>query len=526
MTAETGSRSALRAHAVETGTIGVSLLFYLAVSLWRLDVVPPLYGDESWESSAAWKLATQGTFGTDMFAGFYGMEEHYYDFLPLHPLMLAAAFRLLGLGLFQARLVSVTMGFFVLLLTYALGRRLFGWRVAALAVAFLVAVRLAGTTRYVTTGIPLIDVARIARYDIVVPVFGLASLYVYLFARDRAASLGYIAAGLLAGLAGLAHLYGVFWVFALAALALFDRAGVRSIGQMALGFVIPWLPYVAFVLAHPGDWLGQTRHYAPRFDLLNPHWYWKNLLQEPRRYGPGLGPPGWSYLARPGFWMTLALLPASLLALARRGLFAGDATARAVALPAVVLGILFALLLHEKLAYYALTLWPLGALAVAWGGLSLWRRVERLWLRGAIVAALVAVAIESGTRIAALHAAGTAATRHDRFLARVRAHVPAGSRVLGLQDWWLGFHDLDYRAWPVPLMKSSPEFWSPPLTIEGALEEIGPQVILIDSRMRADLEGNPRGTAVYGWMREHEYRQVASVTDATYGTMEIYRRER
>jgi 4-amino-4-deoxy-L-arabinose transferase-like glycosyltransferase len=522
----TGCHFDLRARAAEIGTVGALLAFYLVVSLYRLDTVPPAYGDEMWESSVAWMLATRGTFGSDMFTGFYGMEAHYYDFLPLHPVLLAATYRLFGLGLFQARLVSVAMGFLVLLLTHALGRRLFGWRVGALAVAFLVLVRLAGTTRYVTMGIPLLDVARIARYDIVVPVLGLASLHMYLSARRGAAGLGHVIAGLLAGLAGLAHLYGAFWILALAVLALCDRAATRTIGQLALGFAIPWLPYAAFVLAHPGDWLGQTRHYAPRFDLLNPRWYWSNLVAEPRRYGPGLGSPGWAYLTRPGFWMTLVLLPASVFALARRGLARDDPAARALAIPLLVLGTLFAVLLHEKLAYYALTIWPLGALAVAWGGLTLWRRAHRGWVRGAIIALLAAVAVEGATRIGVLWSSGATATRHDQFLARVRAHVPDGSRVLGLHDWWMAFHDLDYRAWPVILWKSTPEIWSPPLTVAGTLDEMDPDVILIDSGMRAFFDGNPKGPAVYGWMRDNRYREVASLTDPTYGTMHIYRRER
>ena len=86
------------------------LLLYWAVSLHQLDVTPPVYEDEPWQASTGWKLATDGVFGSDLFSGLYGMESRYYGFLPVFPLLLAGTFRLVGLGLFQARLAAVVMG--------------------------------------------------------------------------------------------------------------------------------------------------------------------------------------------------------------------------------------------------------------------------------------------------------------------------------------------------------------------------------------------------------------------------------
>ncbi len=523
------------------------LLLYWAVSLGNLTVVPPVHEDEPWQASTGWKLATQGVFGSDVFAGFYGMEHHYYGFMPLHPMLLAVTFRIAGLGLFQDRFEPVAMGLLTLALTYALGRRLFGPGVGLLAVALLLFVRFTAVTRSQVSGILLLDTARIARYDMVVPVFGLASLHVYWSAARRPATARFLLAGFLAGLSGLSHVYGVFWIIVLGALrvGVWNSAGRRQLAAMAAGFAVPWLAYAMYVLRDVPDWIGQTRDYAPRFDLLNPLWYVSNLLREPRRYSPGLGPVGWHYLLRPGLWATLIALPASVLALARRGLRLGDSAARAIATPALVFPILFALLISLKLVSYAVTIAPLGALAMAWGGMSLWKRVapsqgERrgegapsarqrtvtVGVRAALLAVLLAVAIEGATRMAAIGSAAAATTPYASFIARLRAYIPTGSRALGLHLYWLGLADLDYTSWFVPLLQANPRYWFPPLSIDEALDNIAPDVVLIDSRLGAGPGGSPASDPklhpIYDWIVRRGYAQAAVIADPTYGIMEIY----
>src|SRR5216683_2309754 len=118
--------------AVATGVI------FLFTSLRHLDSVPQVYEDEPWQASTAYKLLTSGVFGSDLFAGFYNMDQRYYGFMPLHPLLLAGFFRVLGPGLVQARLETMTLSLLTLLLTFTLGARLFGAWVGALAVVLLV----------------------------------------------------------------------------------------------------------------------------------------------------------------------------------------------------------------------------------------------------------------------------------------------------------------------------------------------------------------------------------------------------
>src|SRR5262249_38326304 len=159
-----------------------------------------------------------------------------------------------------------------LILTGVLGARLFDAWVGALAVVLLVFARWTGLTYVQLTGIPLVDLARIARYDPLVPVLGLAALHAWLSARDSGARAWYLAAGVLAGLAGLAHVYGLFWIPAL--LLLTWRDGRRSrLGWLIAGAMLPWLPYLGYVLTDLPAWRAQTAGYAERFGLLDPRWY-------------------------------------------------------------------------------------------------------------------------------------------------------------------------------------------------------------------------------------------------------------
>src|SRR5947208_10953279 len=120
-------------YVVAAGVIGV----FLATGLRHLDAVPQVYEDEPWQASTAYKLLTSGVFGSDLFAGFHNMDQRYYGFMPLHPFVLAAVFRVLGPGLAQARLETVALTALTLALTFGLGWRLFGAWVGALAVALL-----------------------------------------------------------------------------------------------------------------------------------------------------------------------------------------------------------------------------------------------------------------------------------------------------------------------------------------------------------------------------------------------------
>jgi len=485
---------------------GLVLALFLATGLQRLDAVPQVYEDEPWQASTAYELLTRGTFGSELFAGFFNMDQRYYGFMPLHPFLLAVTFKLIGVGLAQARTETVLLTAITLVLTFLLAVRLFrdAW-IGALAVALLVLVRWTGLTYVQLTGIPLVDFARIARYDPVVPVIGLLSMHVYL-------SRHYLVAGVFAGLAGLAHVYGLFFVPALLLLAVWDRHAKAAVLNIAAGAVLPWLPYAAYVLQDVPDWRGQTMVYASRFELLSPAWYVNNIAQEFHRYGPGLGPPGFNWLLRPGFWFLLIALPLSLVALTRRALRC-ESAARAIVVPALLFPILFAVFITLKLVNYTLIELPFFALAIAWAFVTAWRMRARL--QPVLAMAAAAVVVEGGVALSTLATASI--TPYPTYVAEVRQYIPSGAHVLGLHSYWLGLEDFSYRSFLVPLNMADLG-----VPLDHALDAVDPDVVLLDARMRAYFLSVPDGAVFSAWLTNHDARLLGEVDDPTYGQMQVY----
>ena len=53
---------------------------------------------------------------------------------------------------------------------------------------------------------------------------------------------------------------------------------------------------------------------------------------------------------------------------------------------------------------------------------------------------------------------------------------------------------------------------------------VQPDVILIDAAMQRVLDDFPGGSKIADWMHANEMREVAALSDPTYGTIRIYRR--
>ncbi len=286
--------------------------------------------------------------------------------------------------------------------------------------------------------------------------------------------------------------------------------------------MLPCLAYAPYLLAGGADLVAQTRGYAPRFGLGRPGWYVANLLAEAHRWGPGLGPFGSGWLLRPGVFAALAVLPPSLLALARRGQ-AGDRAARAALAPAVILPALFGLLLTLKLPNYLATVVPALAVVAAWGGVAAWRRWGS-WRRVALGAAALACLAEGAARVAALEAAAARTTPYPAFIARVRAALPPHGRILALHWMWFGLEDRDVRSFLVPLLLADAAITRPARPVAEALDAVAPDLVLVDRRLRAYL-GSPRpGDRVPGevaaWLAAHG-TPIGTVDDATYGCVEV-----
>ena len=82
----------LRRHRTAIEVIGLAgaVLVFLVSVLPNLANHPPLTDDEAWVMSASFKLARDGVFGSDMFAGFFNADQHYFFNMPGHHVAIAA----------------------------------------------------------------------------------------------------------------------------------------------------------------------------------------------------------------------------------------------------------------------------------------------------------------------------------------------------------------------------------------------------------------------------------------------------
>lgn len=515
-----------------SAALGLVLLYGLLALLF-LDRVPTVHEDEPWIASTSWSLATRGVFGSTMFTGLDRMEERYYEFLPLYPMVQAVLFWGSGVGLFQARFVSVAVGALTLSLTFALGRRLFGPIVGVLAMLLLLAARTGRGSDYLPTGILFLDVNRLARYDTLVPVLGLSAVILSLEASGREKQWLYAASGILAGLAGLAHLYGVFWGAALLLLALRGRQRIRRLGAIAIGLVLPWLFYSLYVVTGLDAWYAQQQLWnANRFLLLDPAWYAQNFLNETTRYTfLELGQTPWGTT---GAHLLFAAWVTSGVVLIWRAWRLRDPAAQLVsATTACLLGGL-ALLVSSKVPNYVLTGAPLIALTCAWGITQAWllagRELYRIVLRGAVVLLGFLILFDSLPHLVQVYANAAAVTPFKQLEVALRGDIEPGTRVVGLHSSWFAFSDTDYRDVIVffnraqQLQTQFPELSSP---LGKSLTEFDPGVIVLDPRLRDYFDharDDPRPAQIKAWMSAQQFACVWSVGDKNHGYFEVYRR--
>src|SRR5215216_213499 len=131
-----------RSVLFEAAALVTGIAVFLISVLPNLANHPSVTDDEVWVLSASYKLAKDGVFGSDIFQGFYHADQHYFFNMPAQHFVIAGVMKVLGYGIFQARLVSVVYGVATLLLTYLLARRVYGPAAAVLSLALLLFLRL------------------------------------------------------------------------------------------------------------------------------------------------------------------------------------------------------------------------------------------------------------------------------------------------------------------------------------------------------------------------------------------------
>jgi 4-amino-4-deoxy-L-arabinose transferase-like glycosyltransferase len=537
---------------------------FLVASLANLDRFPPIHDDEPSILGPGYKLFQHGVYGLDTYTGFYGQERIYLEVMPLMPMLQGASAQVFGIGVRQMRLAPVALGALTLTLVLMLGRALAGAATGLLAMLLLLCWQWSpGGLWMLGSGIPLIDIARLARYDILVAPLGLAALWAWVQARHTTQLRYDLLSGLLAGMAGLAHLYGLFWGFVLLLALLLDqvyqirldrpydprtadgrrrekslhpgrpwsfilrRRALWSAALLVSGVAIPWLPWVAILRANWSEFVGQSMKHAGRFDLSRPAFYLDNLLNEGERYALFTHEP--ATFLRAGFWLLVLGVPLALLWLGWHALRLRDRRALWLLAPSLVFPLLFALLISKKSFYYLMTVAPLFALALAWGLAWLLRSPQRV--RRMVAWAIIALVVIQGVAgIARMQQAARRIRPPEQFFAELRQVIPPAARVIGPQQYWLALPDREYRSFGLAFLLADPTVSVRPLAFDAALEQVAPRFVLLNSNIAEALTvtdrliplARPRGEQLWEFMRRHRARAIYELRDSDGLAVQLY----
>jgi 4-amino-4-deoxy-L-arabinose transferase-like glycosyltransferase len=513
-------------------------LLYLVTVLPNLGSDPIVGGDEGWIMSASAKLAEDGVFGSDLFAGFYGAEQHYFFNLPFHHLVLAGVFDVAGVSITAARLVSVASGLVALALTYLLGRWVGGPVVGLGAAALLVLLRLNLTP---FSGLTLTDLGATVRYDLIALPYGLAASLIALgIAQTRRPLVAAAVTGLLLGLSALTQFIGAFFV-APVLLFLITESGIALSRRLVLAAVVvvamalPFLPYGVYIFDSWDDFLGQARAVEQRTDFLSPSFYRRQLQDEPDRFGIGTGfrtaPESLGdLLSRPS--AKLAILVLAPLAAAHAGYRAvrGSAPHRLLALMLVGIVLQLALFESTKRFVYAVVVVPFACIAFADLALAAWRwRPSRPGLRLGPRIAVVAVAALFAVEGLAVAVQDVREARdapdYDAVSRELDAVLPATASAMGDNRLWPALRDRDYRSLLLLFYHTNPDISRERTTdVFGAMERAGADYLLLSPLSREILSQlSPRDTADFQRFLTERAELTATVPFPDYGPIDVYR---
>ena len=127
----------IRRLSLHTWMVAALLLLALIFSTYNLAYSPPPWFDEGWYLQVPRNLVLYGQYAPLSSEGFRN-HDTVVGVSPLFYLPIAAIFRLLGVGLLQARAVIVFYFLATCLLVYAVAQRLYGSRVAVTALVLFI----------------------------------------------------------------------------------------------------------------------------------------------------------------------------------------------------------------------------------------------------------------------------------------------------------------------------------------------------------------------------------------------------
>ena len=249
--------------------IACLFVLFLGASLLRIYTEQPL-GDEAYFATPAYNLIWHGYMGASNLDASNpiqtGINDHSYWTVPLYFLLTAGWYKLVGFGLFRARILPLLFSSGGLIALFYVARKLTN--------SFQVAWVASGLT-----GLMFLYIwsAAINRMDSACAAFGLAGLAVYLCNRERNLSRAIFLSQLLVAASGMTHPAGLLYFLALAFLTLYyDRRRIR-VSQLLLGavpYLVGGLAWWLYIRQDPQQFITQfmgsvNYHHLSVFSLAN-----------------------------------------------------------------------------------------------------------------------------------------------------------------------------------------------------------------------------------------------------------------
>jgi len=493
------------------GTLILTATFGL-LATYNLANYRPVTNDEVELMAVGYKLASQAVLGSDMYAGFYGADQHFFITLPLQHALQAFSFRLFEPGVLQARGVSVVAGMSIVWLVGLLAYRWYG--LAAAAVCELLLVLWPSNLTAASNGLPLLGVARTARYDVLAVATGWLAIAMLDATLRKPRAGRAVLLGACCGLAAMSQFMGIFVLPVVVFNWLVARVPVRVLLPILGGFGVIAVPWLAFAALHASDVAGQLTVYAGRGDFLRPDFYVENVTEEASRYAHLLTRTDLSTLL-----LTVAIWPAAVYVAwrSRRSDVPGD---RIVWSSLFIFAGLLLLLDHAKSSVYAIVLLPSICLALARvsTGVLEWAW-SRLWLRlaasvfGIVVMFAVTVDGSAAWQRTLMQAGQT--TPYAAVGQQIERALAPDARVLGPERWWWAAHSHPYLS-----LRSV--WWQWGVSSGPSLADV--DNIIVNDNVRDDILLFPESVQQRFWTFVRMCTtHVAALDDPTSFGIDIYR---
>lgn len=500
--------------------LALVIIGFVGVAAQNLATSPLPDTDESMTLQVPYEMLNHGKLAFPMYRHLGGnIENVWHSYTPVFFVLLSGFMKLFGWGLAQGRAFNLLTAVIVLVITHAIGRRLFDWRAGLAAVVLLV------------SDPTFLDRSRVLRNDYAGAMFALLAFYLYEVAARRKQGRFYVAAGMAAGAGVMCHTNVLYILAAIVVLMLF-RQGWRiirtgSVYQFAAGAFAVMAYEIIYDIIDYKNFLLQNRQDDMHFGVLDFWGWWSNLLEEPTRYEKWYN--GFLKIATSVtllhvfLWLTAAaiiyLLVRCAIAMRRESLIE-DPRARLL-VATIVIALFFAVITQRKVVLYVIHLAPWFALVVGVmlrDGIEMLKRLKTSqWPKAkpvylAVIAVIACGATFYAYRLASQNRNYLRAVNNpqratfDELAGVLRSVIPEDVCPAGIKQGvlWLAFPEKDYC------------FAAIENRMQEALDIKGNEYALIASVRRSKKEGK--------LIREltKDAKLIAELKRTVYGTLSVY----